>query len=179
MNYIHARRFKRSKLVFLVFSGKVAFTLLLPWIRRLEDFYRFTQFLSSWTLLPSYAKMHSLLPYPHPMAGLVTSLSRGAVPFGYDTSPTRRGQAWYASHRISSDLYIRFHDTTVTHTVGIWSLVRVSAVSSHRRRGRALRNRIAHYTRRPRCARRAGRRSSSPGTRWHGQSGAHPVRPCP
>ncbi len=35
----------------------MAFTLLLPWIRRLEDFYRFTQFLSSWTLLPSYAKM--------------------------------------------------------------------------------------------------------------------------
>ena len=32
-----------------------------------EDFYRFTQFLSSWTLLPSYAKMPSLLPYPHPL----------------------------------------------------------------------------------------------------------------
>ena len=59
------------------------------------------------------------------------------------------------------------------------SLVRVSAASSHRRRGRALRNRIAHCTRRPRCARRAGRRPSSPGTRWHGQSGAHLVRPCP
>ncbi len=45
----------------------MAFTLLSPWIRRLEDFYRFTQFLSSWTLLPSYAKMPSLLPYPHPI----------------------------------------------------------------------------------------------------------------
>ena len=64
MNYIHARLFKRS---LLVLSVKVAFTLLLPWIRRLEDFYRFTQFLSSWTLLPSYAKMRLLLPYPHPM----------------------------------------------------------------------------------------------------------------
>jgi hypothetical protein len=46
----------------------VAFTLLLPWNRRVEDFYRFTQFLSSWTLLPSYANLPSLLPYPHPMA---------------------------------------------------------------------------------------------------------------
>jgi hypothetical protein len=67
MNYIHARRFKRSKLVFSVFRKSGFYTLLLPWIRRLEDFYRFTQFLSSWTLLPSYAKMPSLLPYPHPM----------------------------------------------------------------------------------------------------------------
>jgi hypothetical protein len=65
MNYIHARLFKRS---LLVLSVKVAFTLLLPWIRRHEDFYRFTRILCSCTLLPSYAKMPSLLPYPHPMA---------------------------------------------------------------------------------------------------------------
>ena len=47
----------------------MAFTLLLPWIRRLEDFYRFTQFLSSWTLLPSYAHFLSVtftvLPQTH------------------------------------------------------------------------------------------------------------------
>ena len=42
MNYIHARLFKRS---LLVLSVKVAFTLLLPWIRRHEDFYRFTRIL--------------------------------------------------------------------------------------------------------------------------------------
>jgi hypothetical protein len=65
MNYIHARLFKRS---LLVLSVKVAFTLLLPWIRRHEDFYRFTRILCSCTLLPSYAKMPSLLPFPHPMA---------------------------------------------------------------------------------------------------------------
>ena len=65
MNYIHARLFKRS---LLVLSVKVAFTLLLPWIRRHEDFYRFTRILCSCTLLPSYAKMPTLLPYPHPMA---------------------------------------------------------------------------------------------------------------
>jgi hypothetical protein len=64
MNYIHARLFKRS---LLVLSVKVAFTLLLPWIRRHEDFYRFTRILCSCTLLPSYAKMPTLLPYPHPM----------------------------------------------------------------------------------------------------------------
>ena len=64
MNYIHARRFKR---ILLVLSVKVAFTLLLPWIRRHEDFYRFTRIMCSCTLLPSYAKMPSLLPYPHPM----------------------------------------------------------------------------------------------------------------
>ena len=52
----------------------MAFTLLSPWIRRLEDFYRFTQFLSSWTLLPSYAKMPSLLPYPHPMESVHPSI---------------------------------------------------------------------------------------------------------
>ncbi len=69
MNYIHARRFKRSKLVFSGIKWLLRFTLLLPWIRRLEDFYRFTQFLSSWTLLPSYAKMPSLLPYPHTLWG--------------------------------------------------------------------------------------------------------------
>ena len=58
----------------------MAFTLLSPWIRRLEDFYRFTQFLSSWTLLPSYAKMPSLLPYPHPMAcGTSGRIARSTV----------------------------------------------------------------------------------------------------
>ena len=67
MNYIHARLFKRS---LLVLSVKVAFTLLLPWIRRHEDFYRFTRILCSCTLLPSYAKMPTLLPYPHPMPDL-------------------------------------------------------------------------------------------------------------
>jgi hypothetical protein len=70
MNYIHARLFKRS---LLVLSVKVAFTLLLPWIRRHEDFYRFTRILCSCTLLPSYAKMPTLLPYPHPMVALVVS----------------------------------------------------------------------------------------------------------
>ena len=84
MNYIHARRFKRSKLVFSVFRKSGFYTLLLPWIRRLEDFYRFTQFLSSWTLLPSYAKMPSLLPYPHPMAkSCQRSEDRTHQPFGF------------------------------------------------------------------------------------------------
>jgi hypothetical protein len=73
MNYIHARLFKRS---LLVLSVKVAFTLLLPWIRRHEDFYRFTRILCSCTLLPSYAKMPSLFPYPHPMTRLQTSSFR-------------------------------------------------------------------------------------------------------
>ena len=68
MNYIHARLFKRS---LLVLSVKVAFTLLLPWIRRYEDFYRFTRILCSCTLLPSYAKMPTLLPYPHPMSWIM------------------------------------------------------------------------------------------------------------
>ncbi len=42
-----------------------------------DDFYRFTDYAiirscpaPSWTLLPSYAKMPSLLPYPHPMSTL-------------------------------------------------------------------------------------------------------------
>ena len=54
-NYIHARRFKRS---ILVLSVKVAFTLLLPWIRRHEDFYRFTRILCSITV--SYFRARGL-----------------------------------------------------------------------------------------------------------------------
>ena len=63
MNYIHARLFKRS---LLVLSVKVAFTLLLPWIRRHDSFYRFTRILCSCTLLPSYAKTAHTFTLPPP-----------------------------------------------------------------------------------------------------------------
>ena len=66
MNYIHARLFKRSLLVLSVKVGSgfyPAFTLdteargLLPFYANLVPC----------TLLPSYVKRPSLLPYPHPM----------------------------------------------------------------------------------------------------------------
>ena len=111
MNYIHARRFKRS---ILVLSGKVALTLLLPWIRRHEDFYRFTQFLCSCTLLPSYTKRPSLLPHPHPMgprsSGFRESESRREIRL--HNSPTGTAMA----HTLNlSTLYPFSHARHVRH----------------------------------------------------------------
>ena len=66
-----ARLFKRS---LLVLSVKVAFTLLLPWIRRHEDFYRFTRILYP-------AHFYHLTPkcphfYPTPTLWYRTTMSR-------------------------------------------------------------------------------------------------------
>ena len=62
MNYIHARRFKRSK---RMLSGKVAFTLLLPWIRRgrgLLPFYAILVQLDTFTVLRQNALTFTLPP---------------------------------------------------------------------------------------------------------------------
>jgi hypothetical protein len=62
MNYIHARLFKRS---LLVLSVKVAFTLLLPWIRRgrgLLPFYAILVQLDTFTVLRQNALTFPLPP---------------------------------------------------------------------------------------------------------------------
>ena len=61
MNYIHARRFKRSKLVFLVFSGKVAFTLDTE-ARGLLLFYAILVQLDTFTVLRQNALTFTLSP---------------------------------------------------------------------------------------------------------------------
>jgi hypothetical protein len=81
MNYIHARRFKRSK---RMLSGKVAFTLLLPWIRRgrgLLPFYAILVQLDTFTVLRQNALTFT---QPPPYDGstksrLTTPLSARAV----------------------------------------------------------------------------------------------------
>ena len=71
MNYIHARRFKRSK---RMLSGKVAFTLLLPWIRRgrgLLPFYAILVQLDTFTVLRQNALTFTQPPpYGWQMCGI-------------------------------------------------------------------------------------------------------------
>jgi hypothetical protein len=86
MNYIHARRFKRSK---LVFSGKVAFTLLLPWIRRLEDFLPFYAILvqlDTFTVLRQNALTFTLSPpYEREAKGSAEARKMGRMANGAQT----------------------------------------------------------------------------------------------
>ena len=110
MNHIHARLSVKVHV-------KVAFTLLLPWIRRHEDFYRFTRILCSCTLLPSYAKMPSLLPYPHPMTYSPQSASLTS------TRHTRQPALRHCYCPLKEYVYV--HGSTTVNTARILSPRRV------------------------------------------------------